>query len=681
MLKINKILFITLSNIGDVILTLPVLDLLKANYPEAEISVMVGPRPQDIFKSNPKIKKVVVYDKHAPLKEKINLFLDLKKESFDLIVDLRNSFYGRFLPARYRAYEGIFVSKKIKHMLFRHMNKISKLKLKIKDFKDIKRESLFIGVKDEQFLNEVLKENNISSTDKIAVICAGARSIIKRWPKEYFLELINELVLNLHLKVVLIGDKQEQEVNSFLKNNSKSNVVDLTGKTTLSQAAAIIKRSNIVISNDSANMHLASYLNKPIVAIFGPTDDQRYGPWSRQYRLVRKEIFCRPCCKAQCKFNDLRCMKKVKVQEVLTAVIDILGNKNINPVKNNFKRILIVRTDRIGDVIVSTPVISNLRNAYPYSYIAMMVRPYTKVIVEENPFLDEVIIFNKDKFKGLFNTLKFVLDLRKKHFDLAIVMYPNTRMHLLMFLVGIANRLGFDKKSGFFLTQKIKHQKHLGKKHESEYCLDLVRELGIEPKEKKLLIVSNKTSDEKLNKILEEQGIVSSDKILVIHPGASCISKLWPPENYAKVADALVEKLGIKVVITCGPEKRDLEGAAEVIRNMSHKVYDLTKKISLTETVSLIKRAALFISVDTGPMHIAASFEIPQVALFSRNDPGLSHVRWGPLNKRSIILFKDLGCEKCLAHNCQKKFACINAITVDEVIDAALNVYKNKQNV
>src|SRR3989338_4204318 len=97
-----KILFITLSNIGDVILTLPVLDRIRQIYPEADITVMAGKRPKEIFENNPNIKRVIVYNRRVSLKEKINLFMELKKERFDIVIDLRNSFFGCLLPARYK---------------------------------------------------------------------------------------------------------------------------------------------------------------------------------------------------------------------------------------------------------------------------------------------------------------------------------------------------------------------------------------------------------------------------------------------------------------------------------------------------------------------------------------------------------------------------------------------------
>ena len=120
-MDINKILFMTLSNIGDVILTLPVLDSLRANYPKAKITVMCGVRPASIFKDNPFIDRLIIYDKHCGFNEKIGLFNTLRKEDFDLIVDLRNSFLSRILPAQYKTSPFLTLPRQISHMRHRHL--------------------------------------------------------------------------------------------------------------------------------------------------------------------------------------------------------------------------------------------------------------------------------------------------------------------------------------------------------------------------------------------------------------------------------------------------------------------------------------------------------------------------------------------------------------------------------
>ncbi len=676
----NKILFITLSNIGDVILTLPVLDSLRNSFPQAKITVMVGPRPKEIFENNPNIERLIIYDKHSKLKEKIKLFNELKKEKFDIVVDLRNSFFGAFLCAKYKTSPFHLIPKNIRHMKDRHLCRAQGSRLKAQGETRLitKNVSLYIESEDEDYINNILKESNIKESDNVVVIAAGARSHIKRWAKEKFVELISALIKDFGAKVVLAGDKDDIVINKYIAEYLRYPVIDLTAKTTLTQLAYLLKKARLLVTNDSAVLHLGSYLNIPMVAIFGPTNEVKYGPWSDNCAVVKKEIFCRPCAKAQCRFGTLECMQLIKTEDVYRVVKDMLINEPRTPnpePRKDFKRILIVRTDRIGDVLLSTPVIKALRDNYPDAYIAMMVSPYAKDIVEGNPNLDEVIIYDKDsKHRTWGMSIKFALNLKKNKFDLAIVLHPTNRAHLITFLTGIRRRIGYGRKLGFLLTDRIKHIKQLGEKHELEYSLDLLRYLGIEPKEKSLFMPIRPESEKWIAELFSQEGIKTTDKLLAIHPGASCPSKIWPSERFAQVADRLAQKYGFKVFLIAGP--KDIRLAQNVLKNMRHPLINLAGKISVSQLASVLKRCQLFISNDSGPVHIASGVGIPVISIFGRNQKGLSPKRWGPLGKRDKVLHKEVGCSECLAHNCIKDFACLKAISVDDVLEVADAILK-----
>ena len=140
------------------------------------------------------------------------------------------------------------------------------------------------------------------------------------------------------------------------------------------------------------------------------------------------------------------------------------------------KRVLIVRLDRIGDVLLSTPVIKAVRDVCPDGYIAFMARRYTKDILEGNPYLDEVIVYDKTgRERGLVRNLSFIRSLRRKKFDIALILHPTKRTHLLVSLAGIPETVGYNKKWGFLLTTKIPHRKQHGLKHEIDYTLDILR--------------------------------------------------------------------------------------------------------------------------------------------------------------------------------------------------------------
>ncbi|OGX18824.1 MAG: lipopolysaccharide heptosyltransferase II, partial [Omnitrophica WOR_2 bacterium RBG_13_44_8b] len=477
-------------------------------------------------------------------------------------------------------------------------------------------------------------------------------------------------------------------VNKYIAEHLEK-IIDLTAGTTIQELSFLIKKASCVITNDSAVLHIASYINTPTVAIFGPTNEAKYGPWSEINAIVKRDLVCRPCEKAQCGPGTLKCMQLIKVEDVLKAIRNTLAagrGLSLDSARNAlrpqaagsrelYKRILIVRTDKIGDVLLSTPVIKALRENYPNAYIAMMVCPYTKDIVEDNPYLDEVIIYDKDgKHKKWRRSLKFARNLAKIRFDLALILHPTNRVHLVTFLAGIPRRIGYDRKLGFLLTHRIKHTKQLGEKHESQYCLDLLKYIGIESQDSNLLMPIKQPSQDWVDELFKQQGIKDSDRLLAIHPGASCPSRIWPNQRFAGVADRLIKKYGFKVFLIAGPKEIAL--VENLMKNMRNTAVNLAGKTSLSQAASLLKRCQLFISNDSGPVHMAVALGVPVISISGRNQKGLSPKRWGPLGKKDRVLHKEVGCVKCLAHNCRREFACLKAITIDEVIEAADSILR-----
>ncbi|MDP3803953.1 MAG: lipopolysaccharide heptosyltransferase II [Candidatus Omnitrophota bacterium] len=333
-------------------------------------------------------------------------------------------------------------------------------------------------------------------------------------------------------------------------------------------------------------------------------------------------------------------------------------------------RILVVRLDRIGDVLLSTPVIKNLRDAYPDSYIAFMVRPYARSIVQGNPYLNDVIVYDKKgEEKSLLGNLKFIYYLKQKRFNAAIILHPTNRTHMITFLAGIPSRVGYDKKWGFLLTKRIPHTKQFGLKHEIDYTLDILRYIAIEPKDRMLYMPLDRASERKVQDIFNENGIRDSDFCIAINPGASCASKRWPVMNFARTADSLAKTYNAKIIIIASVQDKIF--ADEAASVMSKPCVNLAGKTGIGDVVSVLGRVKLFISNDSGPVHIACAVGTPVISIFGRSDRGLSPERWGPSGACDIALHKYVGCDVCLAHNCRRGFKCLEAITVEDVLAAA----------
>jgi len=662
--EIKRILVITLSNLGDVVLTTPAVEVLLREFFGAELDVMVGPNAREIFEKHPKISELIVYDKFIPLAEKIKLISRLRKKRYSLIVDLRNTFLPYLIGAPHKTLPFKKFSRNIEHKKDVHLWKLKTLGISITH----PPYRLYVEDGDRAYINSMLK---YLPEGRLVAVNAGAKSSLKRWNKAGFTYVINRLKTD-GANIVMIGSPEEAEIALSVLKGVEGDVLNLAGKTTVRQLIALLEKIDLLITNDTAPLHICSILRKKAVALFGPTDHREYGPFSKGSIALLKPVFCVPCRKARCAFNH-ECMKVLKKETVYRAANAILEGRELE--KYTPKRILMSRTDRLGDVVLSTPAIKALREACPNIFISFMVQPYARDIVDGNPYLDEVIVFDKKgAHRGVLGALKLVSILKRRRFDIALILHPTVRVHVATFLAGIPERIGYNKKMGFLLTKRMPHAKQLGEKHESEYTLDVLRAIGIQADDKALFVPVNRKAVEAIDNRLCSNGVKKDDIIVGIHPGASCPSKRWIPERFAELADRIVDEFGAKVVVMAGPSDRELGNKVSSL--ISGNAINLAGSVPVKELVALLKRCALFVSNDSGPVHIAAAVSTPVISIFGRNEKGLSPKRWRPLGKDDIVIHKDVGCRVCLAHNCKIGFKCLKEIDTNEVFNAVLK-FKN----
>lgn len=674
--KIEKILVIGLSNIGDIILTTPVIETLKNISPKIRLDILVGPKGKEVLGKDNKIRNLIIYNKKSSLKEKISLVRNLRSEKYDLVIDLRHTLIPLLLKPKNLSFIFRISPKKKIHMCERHLRIIEKMGLPKGSL--INTPIVYFDKQDEEYIENLLrKEIGTDEEDILVVISPGARSSTKCWRKENFIEMAkilqNEL---LRAKIILVGSKDDFNLAEDIRKEIKKDIYNFAGKTTIPQLVFLLKKAKVLITNDSAVLHCGSVANIPTISIFGPTDPLKYGPLAKNSVVLRRLLPCVPCEKAQCRYGHRKCLELVRPWEVVEAGKRLIfANYELRITKRNYKRILVIRTDRIGDVVLSTPVIKNLRYNFPQSFIAMMVSPYTKDAVEGNPYLDEVVVYDKEKKqRTILANLKFIFNLRKYKFDLAIILHPTNRVHSISFLAGIKRRVGYHKKMGFLNTDKIKEKKYLGEKHELDYNLDLIGYLGIPIYDKSLFFPISRETEEAVSVFLEKNGLEEKN-FIVIHPGASCPSKLWPVENFASVADRLIGEFGFKILIVTDEKNSHLGERVKRLMEFS----SILGRFSLKELGAILKKAKLFISNDSGPVHIAVAVNTPVISIFGRKQPGLSPKRWRPLGEKDMVLHKDVGCLNCLAHDCKIGFKCIKSISPQEVLEAVRKIL-DKEN-
>ncbi len=335
---------------------------------------------------------------------------------------------------------------------------------------------------------------------------------------------------------------------------------------------------------------------------------------------------------------------------------------------NENPRILITRSDRIGDLVLSTPVFSALRRQFPGAHLAALTFTENRQILEGNPSLNEVILYDKKGAqKHFFGSWKLAREIAKMKFDVVIHLHATNRMHLLTWMAGIPVRIGWDRRAAWALTHSFPDIKKEGKKHEAEYNFDLLEPLGVKCPEKMELYfpVPAKAKHVAGNR-LTAHGVFSGIPLVVLSPGASCPSKRWPAERFAEVADAInASRPAAFAAVGSSADKPLIE---KIQKHAKVKVRDFSGEFDLSALAAFFQLSSLVISNDSGPVHIAAAVGTPVVSIFGRRQPGLSPTRWRPLGPQSSFVWKDVGCDPCLAHECQIHFLCLDAVSVEDVL-------------
>lgn len=333
-------------------------------------------------------------------------------------------------------------------------------------------------------------------------------------------------------------------------------------------------------------------------------------------------------------------------------------------------KILIIQTAFLGDVILTAPLIKALYEGLNKPEITIITTPQGKEILTANPCLSEIIPYDKKKsMKGPAGFLKIAGRIRKRGFDLAVLPHRSLRSASLAFLGKIKQRIGFDASTGsFLLTEKVVYQRGL---HEVERNLELARKLGISGGEWRPELFVSQRTEEKATQFFSQEGLSPAELIVGLNPGSIWATKRWLPEGFARVGDMMAERLGGQVILFGSPE--DIPLVNQIAGAMKNKPVIAAGKTGLADLASFFKRCHLFITNDSGPMHIAAAVSTPVVGIFGATTPSLG---FSPYSPHSVVVeIKDLACRPCGSHggkHCpDRSFACMREITPAQVIAGA----------
>ena len=334
------------------------------------------------------------------------------------------------------------------------------------------------------------------------------------------------------------------------------------------------------------------------------------------------------------------------------------------------KRILIIQTAFIGDVILCTPLIKGLRKTFPDSFISFLLIPETKNVLENNPHLSEILVYDKRKNKGIGSFLQIITRVKQGEFDLAVIPHRSLRSALLAYLSRIPVRIGFDKSTGSFLfTRQVVYNNNV---HEVDRNLSLLSDFSTRTKETSPELFPSSEDFSYARKLLSDSGITERDKIVCVAPGSVWATKRWLPEKFAEVSDLLLGEARAKVIFLGSEEDGALcEKTAEL---MTGRPAILAGKTSVLQSAAIASFCKVILSNDSAPVHIASAMKIPVVAIFGSTIPEFG---FAPYGINHVIIQKKMECRPCGIHGkrkCPKEhFRCMREITTKEVFQAVLS--------
>lgn len=338
-----------------------------------------------------------------------------------------------------------------------------------------------------------------------------------------------------------------------------------------------------------------------------------------------------------------------------------------------YRNILIVKLSAIGDVIHALPVAHALKNAFPKARITWAVEKPALDLVTDHPYIDEVVLFDKTRCRtlpGLISYLPdFVQRLKQKNFDLALDLQGLFKSGIITLLSGAPKKLVYCNAREFsdWVSKKVCGPNQNG--HIIDQYLDVVRALGAPKETVDFGIRINEQQIKAVRQILKNAGWEGQPYVVLI-PGANWPNKRWPPLYFSVLADRL-NKQGLSPVLIGGPA--DLPLAQQILDRAETRLMNLIGKTSLKQLAWVIKNAQVAVGGDTGPMHLSVAVDTPTLALIGPTD---TH-RNGPYGKAHKSLITSRDCTGCWQRDCQKNLDCLDAISVDDVYQSILELFKD----
>jgi heptosyltransferase II len=337
----------------------------------------------------------------------------------------------------------------------------------------------------------------------------------------------------------------------------------------------------------------------------------------------------------------------------------------------DWKNVLVVQTSFLGDTVLTLPLLSEIKRRYPAGKLTLLCAPVAAELLADSGVVDEVIVDDKrHQDAGILGLRRKAKILEQKKFTLAISPHKSLRSALLLFLARIPRRVGFRQSKGAFLFHALAVRDPL--RHDVERNLSILQALGIptESCRRTIDLPIFASSRERNRHLLEAAGADLSRIVIGINAGSVWPTKRWSPDLFAALIRRLKQELNCEIVLFGAPE--DLETVATIQALCGAEVVNLCGKTAVNDLPAAVSACDLFISNDSGPMHIAAACGVPVVAIFCATTPSLGFY---PYSSKAVVVQKDLKCRPCSSHGGRRcplgTEDCIKLISPEHVLQAA----------
>ncbi|OGP73233.1 MAG: putative lipopolysaccharide heptosyltransferase III [Deltaproteobacteria bacterium RBG_13_58_19] len=335
----------------------------------------------------------------------------------------------------------------------------------------------------------------------------------------------------------------------------------------------------------------------------------------------------------------------------------------------SYKNILVIKLKQPGDVLVSTPVLTALKKAWPRARVTYLVPKGTEEMLTDHPLLDGLLVVDRRQ-ETWWETIRFIRQLRSQRFDLVLELSGGDRGAWYTLITGAKERIGLARPGQPFWQRHGPFTRLLPrppvKMHMVEQNLEALKALGLNPQNPQLLFFWTTDVTARVQELLRDLKLTGGHYV-VMHPGAGWGFKCWTPTGYARIIEALQEKWRLPVVLTASRASLEQELISAILEECRVKPLSLAGQLTFKELGALIAQARFFFGVDSAPMHLAAAVNTPVVALFGPS----GDYNWGPWGQGHLIIKKDWDCIPCGQDGCQgsKTSQCLTQLTPEEVLE------------